>query len=100
MSGKRKYKPRNSRRREQILDFIIQYKLSHDGLSPSLREIGDGVELFSTGVIHQHIEKLIKQGYLAKYGQRYTSRSIMVVGAKWTPPPGYQRPPQRTSSKK
>ena len=48
-----------------IYDFIVNY-YQKEGIFPSVREIGKGVGLSSTGTIQTHINKLIEKGYLQR----------------------------------
>lgn len=66
---------------QEVFDFIVAYKRSHDGNSPTLREIGERVNA-STSVVSSHITKLIETGKLVKSGLK-DSRNVEVVGARW-----------------
>ncbi len=48
----------------EILDFIIAYRKEYN-ISPTLREIGDGVKLKSPASVQRHIVALISYGFLA-----------------------------------
>ncbi|MCL2324345.1 MAG: transcriptional repressor LexA [Actinomycetia bacterium] len=48
-----------------IYDFIVTY-YQREGIFPSVREIGKGVGLSSTGTIQTHINKLIEKGFLGR----------------------------------
>ena len=50
-------------RKQEILDFIIEYRRINN-FSPSLREIGKGVGLYSTSSVQKYIGSLIEQGLL------------------------------------
>ncbi|MCL2654556.1 MAG: transcriptional repressor LexA [Coriobacteriia bacterium] len=52
-------------KQKMIYDFIVSY-YQHEGIFPSVREIGSGVGLSSTGTIQTHINKLIEKGYLQR----------------------------------
>jgi hypothetical protein len=73
----------NSETREKIYDFIIVFKRQHDGISPTLREIAANTGISSTAVVSYHIDKLIIEGRLEKYGGWMTTRNLMVPGALW-----------------
>jgi repressor LexA len=50
---------------KRVLDFIRSYMTRH-GHSPTLREIGDGVDVQSRGAVHRHVETLIERGALKR----------------------------------
>ena len=54
-----------SAKQEEILDFIKQEILTK-GYPPSVREIGEAVNLKSTSSVHAHLESLEKKGYIRK----------------------------------
>ena len=49
----------------EILEFINR-KISSEGYSPSVREIGKAVNLKSTSSVQYHLDNLIKKGLLSK----------------------------------
>jgi repressor LexA len=59
-----------------ILDFIRDH-IEKRGYPPSVREIGDAVELTSTSSVHHHLRRLEKLGVLARTSGR--CRAIRVV---------------------
>jgi len=52
-------------KQQMIYDFIVSY-YQKEGIFPSVREIGKGVGLSSTGTIQTHINKLIEKGFLQR----------------------------------
>jgi hypothetical protein len=66
-----------------IFEFIVTYKLFHDGNSPTVREIGNACKISSSSVVTNILHRLESQGKirLIKNGSRH--RSIQVVGGKW-----------------
>lgn len=56
---------RLSTRQTQILDFIRQFMRDHS-YPPSVREIGDGVEITSTSVVDYNLRVLAKRGYIRR----------------------------------
>ncbi len=50
-------------REKEVLDFIIRYREKHH-FSPTLREIGLGVNLKSTSSVHRYVVSLTSKGYL------------------------------------
>jgi repressor LexA len=49
--------------RKIVFEYIKQYFIEH-GYAPSVREIGEGVGLDSSSTVHQHLNSLMKDGYL------------------------------------
>lgn len=54
-----------SPRQQEVLDYISDY-IDENGISPTISEIKKELELNSPSTIHQHIEALIKKGYLIR----------------------------------
>jgi len=54
-----------SNKENEILEFI-NYTLKNDGYSPSVREIGEAVNLKSTSSVQYHLKKLEKKGVINK----------------------------------
>ena len=71
--------------RDQVFDFLVRYKLAHDGNSPSLREIADACNIVLSGA-HYHLTRLQLDNRIRLGGK---SRMIEVVGAEWHPPDHY-----------
>lgn len=46
---------------EKIYDFCKSYIDEH-GYAPTIREIGKGVGLSSTSVVHRHMQRLFRNG--------------------------------------
>ncbi|WP_457621984.1 transcriptional repressor LexA [Persephonella sp.] len=57
-----------TKRQKEILQFIGQF-YSQYGYSPTLKEIADYFGLSAVSTIHEHIEKLVKEGYLIRTGR-------------------------------
>lgn len=66
---------------EQVYQFIVQFKMANDGLSPTLREIADGVGISSTSVVSYLLIRMERRGVITVWDA--ASRGIMVVGGKW-----------------
>ena len=64
-----------------IYNFIVKYKAENDGLSPSLREIRQGVNISTLSIVSGRLIELRDQGYI-KFEDNI-ARSIKVVGGKW-----------------
>ena len=69
---------------QRVLEFVIEYKKAHDGNSPSMREICAATFLASTSVANYHLTQLIKMGRIRTFALDKQSRSIEVVGGKWS----------------
>jgi repressor LexA len=50
---------------KRVLDFIRSYMTRH-GHSPTLREIGEGVDIQSRGAVHRHVQALLDRGALKR----------------------------------
>ena len=60
-----KKKEELNKREKAILKFI-EKQIMKDGYPPSVREIGQAVDLKSTATVHGYLEKLEKKGYIKK----------------------------------
>ncbi len=60
-----KKKEELNKREKAILRFI-EKQIMKDGYPPSVREIGQAVDLKSTATVHGYLEKLEKKGYIKK----------------------------------
>ena len=69
---------------ERLYNEIIAYKETHDGNSPSVRELMASCEISSMSVAVYHLEHLEADGLIEFI--RHQSRSIEVVGALWLSP--------------
>lgn len=70
-----------------VYDFIIKFKQTHDGLSPSVVEIRDACQISSTSVVWHCLNSLALLGMIeCNYGGK--NRMISVPGGRWTPPFG------------
>jgi len=67
---------------EQVFEFIVDYKRSHDGCAPSFEEIMDGVEgLSSTSVVSYWLDKLEADERIEMTAGQ--NRSIRVSDGRW-----------------
>lgn len=69
----------DGRRTRQIFDFIVDF-MEMNGYSPSRRQISEGTDIKSTGVVNYHIEKLVEAGYLSKP----RPNALVVAGGEFT----------------
>ncbi|MBQ8803455.1 MAG: hypothetical protein IJZ53_07480 [Tyzzerella sp.] len=67
-------------RQQQIYDFIVAY-IQENLYAPSVREIGDAVELYSTSSVYAHLKALEKKGYIEV--KENSPRAIKVIGYKF-----------------
>jgi len=73
-----------STRQEKILSFVGQFSEDR-GYPPSIREIGDAVDISSTSVVNYHLRALEQKGYLERdssvsRGMRLTRQAIGYLG--------------------
>lgn len=68
--------------RDKVYDYIVEYKRTHDGNSPTLYEIVDNTPCSSTSHAKHHLLKLKKEG-LIMLGNDKSARAIFVVGGEW-----------------
>ena len=60
-----------TKRQREILEYIIS-KVRGEERFPSYREIGRRFRLSSSATVSQHLEALVKKGFLEKVGRRLT----------------------------
>jgi repressor LexA len=73
-----------SNRQDRILSFVGHFSEDH-GYPPSIREIGEAVEISSTSVVNYHLKALEQKGYLERdssisRGMRLTRQAIGYLG--------------------
>ncbi|RMD57453.1 hypothetical protein D6833_13880 [Candidatus Parcubacteria bacterium] len=66
-----------------LYNYIVEYKMAHDGNSPSYYDIAGALDM-NTGAVYRAL-RLLKARGLIDFEPRKT-RSIIVKGAKWIPP--------------
>jgi SOS-response transcriptional repressor LexA len=70
----------------QVYDFILKFKTDHDGIAPSVLEIGKGCGISSTSAVRHVLNSLDLFGMIkCDYGTG-KSRMISIPGARWMPP--------------
>lgn len=69
----------------EVYRFILAYKLSHDGNSPTVREIVEGTAYKSTSAVRHALERLQKEGLITT-ARDIRSRMIRVRGSIWLSP--------------
>lgn len=65
-----------SERHRKILDFLIRFQ-EENGYSPSIREIGDSINVKSTSLVDYYLTQLEQMGYIQRDDR--VSRSIRVL---------------------
>lgn len=60
-----------------ILRFITEYRKLH-GYPPSVREIGEGIQMTSTGMVHYYLDALVREHLL--YRTPGVARGLRVSG--------------------
>ena len=68
--------PGLSERHRKILEFLVRFQESN-GYSPSIRQIGDSINVKSTSLIDYYLNQLQEMGYIEREGR--ISRSIRVL---------------------
>ena len=64
-------------RQQQCLDFICRH-IDQKGRPPTLREIGETMNVRSTNAVNDYLKALAKKGKIRR--DRYDARGIAVVG--------------------
>jgi repressor LexA len=71
-----KRNPGLSERHQKIMEFLSNFQDKH-GYSPSIRQIGDSIDVKSTSLIDYYLNQLQEMGYIEREGR--ISRSIRVL---------------------
>lgn len=92
--------PRSSMNNEQrirfIFDTICQYKLDHDGNSPTREELVAIVRINKTA-LHTALLVLEARGLLRRESNRNKAGKIHVIGGVWLPPENWESPQDAAS---
>jgi len=70
-------------KKERILDFLIRYKKSLDGNSPTVREIMAGARISSTSLVASYLRLLQEDGKIRLIEGDGRVRGIIVNGGCW-----------------
>jgi len=65
-----------SKRHELILKFLAKFQ-DENGYSPSIREIGESIDVTSTSLIDYYLKQLEEKGYISR--EQHISRSICLL---------------------
>ena len=76
-----KTKEQVKEREKEVFQFIVDYKVENDGISPTLREIAKALNFSTTSLVNLYLQKLRLSGRISWSGT--LSRSIQVVGGRW-----------------
>lgn len=68
---------------EAVYRFIVRYKRQHAGESPTRREIGAGVGIPTTSIVHHHLLMLERAGKIRLARPAGKARMIEIPGASW-----------------
>ena len=68
---------------KDLLDYVVEYKRSHDGLSPGVRDVKEAFDLSSTSVAHNALMALVDSGDLAPIYRRRRTVGYRVRGYTW-----------------
>lgn len=69
-----------------VYEFILKFKKAHDGVAPTVSEIGEACGVSSTSMVRRHLNSLVLFGMIEVDYSKGKSRMISVPGARWTPP--------------
>ena len=65
-----------TKKQTQLLE-CINYFIKKNGYSPTIRELGEILELKSTATVHTHLQHLVEKGYITYIPN--ASRTIRVI---------------------
>lgn len=65
-----------SKRHELILKFLADFQ-ENNGYSPSIREIGESIDVKSTSLVDYYLKQLEEKGYISR--EQHISRSIRLL---------------------
>jgi len=68
-----------TRLEEKLLQFITQY-ITQNGHGPTLKEIGEALNINSKGTVHRYVESLVKKKHLRRTGRGW--RGIRLTGER------------------
>ncbi|MDK2982514.1 MAG: repressor LexA [Chloroflexota bacterium] len=71
-----------SKRHQKILKFLYQFQ-EDNGYSPSIREIGESINVQSTSLVDYYLKQLEEMGYISR--EQHISRSICLLKPLETP---------------
>jgi len=63
------------KRHEKIMKFLTEFEVTH-GYSPSIRDIGESIDVKSTSLVDYYLNQLEEMGYIKR--EKHISRSICI----------------------
>ena len=69
-----------------VYRYIVRYKVENDGVSPSLRDLGDYIGVKSTSLVSYYLSLLEEAGLIVVDTRQ--ARGIKLVGGQYIPPKG------------
>ena len=72
--------PCKEARLKRIYQFIVEFKKQNDGLSPSMREIGQQLGVESTSLVSYYLKELEREGMIVL--NPFNARGIRAVGGQ------------------
>lgn len=69
-------------RERQLLDFISQF-IGRFGYAPTLKEIGEALNIHSPATVHEHVDRLRLKGFIRKLDG--TARGLEVIKENYKP---------------
>lgn len=71
------------RKLDMVHRYIINYKIEHDGISPTIRQVMEGLDISSTSVTSYYIKRLIDEGRLYHVRDESNTSGLGVTGGRW-----------------
>jgi SOS-response transcriptional repressor LexA len=68
----------SANKKDEVYDFIVEYKTKHEGNSPSFAEIMEGCQLNSTSQVNYYLDQLEIEGRIRRDGVK-----SIYIGGKW-----------------
>jgi hypothetical protein len=68
---------------QMIFDWIVEYKRTHDGNSPTLREMMRACKISSLSVAYNQLRRLERAGLIRFIGGPSKPRCLAIVGGEW-----------------
>lgn len=69
---------RLTKRDQEILAYIKSFMIEN-GRTPTMREIGAGIHLYSLNTVNMHFHRLVDQGYIFQFGNKYSVKGMKYI---------------------
>lgn len=69
---------KSNQREEDVLKFIKSFMVEN-GYTPTIRQIGFGVNLRSTSSVHVYFDRLVERGDIELHGKNYSVRGMRYI---------------------